>query len=248
MKKEITQPISFGKREEVMEEIKSDDSWGITQPISFGEREEVMEELKSNDPWKTIQPTTFEKTKKVKQLEIEDVEKNKKERRSLNNSKKIKEVQALNMKDEVTKPISFVAWERDQFGNIKEIEVDNLDLAGCTLPTAIGGVKGVQKILTAMCEKGEKTNLVNKIIRTLDENKKEENEEKEEILANYTLKPLVVYQYIDREGNLNDSKNEILIEILIGENDKIRREFRIKFKGLNRITQEISQKFATAIL
>ena len=59
-----------------MKEIKSDDSREITQPISFGTPEEVMEELKSNDPWK-IQPTTFEKTEKVKQLKIEDVEKNK---------------------------------------------------------------------------------------------------------------------------------------------------------------------------
>ena len=244
--REITQPISFVGREEIMKELKSDDLREITQPISFGTPEEVMEELKSNDPWK-IQPTTFEKTEKVKQLKIEDVEKNKKERRSLN-SKKIIEVQALNMEDEVTKPISFVARERDQFGNIKEIEVDNPDLAGCILPTAMGGVKGFEKLLTVVGKRGEKTNLINNIIKNLHESKKEENEEKGEILANYALKPLVVYQYIDRKGKLSDSENEILIEILIGENDKIRKEFRLKFKYLNRITQEISQKFATAIL
>ena len=257
-KEQVTPAITFDDPKKVMEELRKEQEKKVTPAITFDDPKKVMEELRKEQEKKVTPAIIFDAPKKImndhrkeqkKATERIISEKSKKvrQRQSLDN-KKLKERKVLNKEREASKSVSFVAWERDQFGNIKEIEVDNPDLAGCILPTAMGGVKGFEKLLTTMSEKGEKPNIISSIIKGLSEEQKKDEEEKAEVLANYELKPLALYEYVDRKGKTNDEETEVLLEVLIGEQKQIRKQLKIKCKELNKITQIISKKFARAIL
>lgn len=254
-KEEVTPAIIFEDPKKVMKERRKEEE-KVTPAIIFEDPKKVMEEHRKEEE-KVTPAITFEDPKKImndhrkeqkKATERIISEKSKKvrQRQSLDN-KKLKERKVLNKEGEVSKPISFFAKQKDQFGNIKEIEVDDPNLAGCIFPATMN-VKIIERLNAVMGEKGEKINLISDIIKESSREQKKDEEEKAEVLANYELKPLALYEYVDRKGKTNDEETEVLLEVLIGEQKQIRKQLKIKCKELNKITQIISKKFATAIL
>ena len=254
-KEEVTPAIIFEDPKKVMKERRKEEE-KVTPAIIFEDPKKVMEEHRKEEE-KVTPAITFEDPKKImndhrkeqkKATERIISEKSKKvrQRQSLDN-KKLKERKVLNKEGEVSKPISFFAKQKDQFGNIKEIEVDDPNLAGCIFPATMN-VKIIERLNAVMGEKGEKINLISDIIKESSREQKKDEEEKAEVLANYELKPLALYEYVDRKGKTNDEETEVLLEVLIGEQKQIRKQLKIKCKELHKITQIISKKFARAIL
>ena len=187
-KEEVTPAIIFEDPKKVMKERRKEEE-KVTPAITFEDPKKIMNDHRKEQK-KATERIISEKSKKVRQ------------RQSLDN-KKLKERKVLNKEGEVSKPISFFAKQKDQFGNIKEIEVDDPNLAGCIFPATMN-VKIIERLNAVMGEKGEKINLISDIIKESSREQKKDEEEKAEVLANYELKPLALYEYVDRKGKTND--------------------------------------------
>ena len=147
-------------------------------------------------------------------------------------------------------PIAFIAKRKDRFGRLTEFEVEDPALAGMTIPDGF-----TEEEFLRICLKGPTTDRLEKAQTT--EAKKEKiqivkaknADETALVSTNYDLQPYMKKIFVDREGKIDETRNEIFSYIVIKNGlRETRNQFSIKFVDLDKLTKVIGRKFPTAIL
>lgn len=174
-------------------------------------------------------------------------------KKNKNNKEIIKPIEFVECPIEfVEKPISFIAHQKDRDGNLHEIEVKNHLLAGTVLPMGIS-LEKFERVFNEINEmemdKRKYSNEVSEKQISVDATKIIRGRSEVSEVTNYELKPLCKRIYKNRNGKIDYSLNEILVQILIKENFKISQEkFLIRCTEIDKLTKIIGKKFPTAII
>ncbi len=152
----------------------------------------------------------------------------------------------------VTKPIAFIAKQQDETGKLTEIELDNSLLAGHVIPAGFTVVEYENAYCKMLAELQNRSQQ-----ESVSPNTKKASKESPVIrprseiteLTNYELKPLCRRFFMNKEGDVDYTRNEIVVEITINEKFSARRErFTIKNVDIEKITKIVGKNFPSAII
>ena len=152
----------------------------------------------------------------------------------------------------VEKPIVFIAKQKDENGIFQDVEVDNPDLTFHLIPTGMSVKEYEEKYrhFAKLLQGGNEAerNPVNVGHTHCDTTVIRPRSEIADA-TNYILNPLRKRLYVNSEGTIDYSRNDIVVEISIKEKFNVVKDiFKIKCMDIEKIVKVVGKSFPSAII